>query len=45
MFFESQEVARLSVPLAQHASAVHAYDVTAALTYVKDAIVLPSYLS
>ena len=35
-FFQSREVESLSGSLAQSASAVHAYDVSAALTYVKD---------
>ncbi|MGI5190270.1 strictosidine synthase [Promicromonospora sp. CA-289599] len=42
-FFESPEVARLSDVLAPHASAVHAYEVTDALTYVKDGKELPHY--
>ncbi|WP_219816398.1 hypothetical protein [Arthrobacter sp. 4R501] len=42
-FFESPEVKSLSDPLASFASAVHAYDVSAALTYVKDARILPHY--
>ena len=43
-FFESPEVKSLSDPLASVASAVHAYDVSAALTYVKDGRILPRYL-
>ena len=42
-FFESREVKSLSDPMASFASAVHAYDVSAALTYVKDARTLPHY--
>ncbi|WP_309108359.1 strictosidine synthase [Arthrobacter sp.] len=42
-FFRSSTVRSLSVPLASVASAVHAYDVTAALTYVKDGRILPHY--
>jgi hypothetical protein len=42
-FFESSTVRNLSVPLTSVASAVHAYDVTAALTYVKDGRILPHY--
>lgn len=42
-FFESPEVKSLSGPLASFASAVHAYDVSAALTYVKDGRILPHY--
>ena len=42
-FFEGPELARLSDALAPYASAAHAYDVTDALTYVKDGKVLPHY--
>ena len=42
-FFESREIERLSGTLAPYASAIHAYDVSEALTYVKDGTVLPSY--
>ena len=35
------EVAGLSRALAPFASAIHAYDVSAALTYVKDGAILP----
>ena len=42
-FFGSSTVRDLSGPLASVASAVHAYDVTAALTYVKDGRILPHY--
>jgi hypothetical protein len=42
-FFTSPEVASLSDALAPFASAVHAYDVTDALTYVKDGKELPHY--
>lgn len=42
-FFESRKIATLSGELARYASAVHAYDVSAALTYVKDGAILPHY--
>lgn len=42
-FFESSTVRDLSGPLASVASAAHAYDVAAALTYVKDGRILPHY--
>ena len=42
-FLKSREVQSLSGPLSFHASAVHAYDVAAALTYVKDGHILPKY--
>jgi hypothetical protein len=42
-FFASDTVRDLSERLTPFASAIHAYDVTAALTYVKDARVLPHY--
>lgn len=42
-FFESTESERLSQMLAPVASAIHAYDVSAALTYVQDGRVLPHY--
>ena len=42
-FFSSGAVAKSSDRLAEFASAVHAYDVTAALTYVKNGEVLPHY--
>lgn len=42
-FFESSTVRNLSDPLALVASAVHAYNVTAALTYVKEGRILPHY--
>lgn len=41
--FESSTVRNLSDPLASVASAVHAYNVTAALTYVKEGRILPHY--
>jgi hypothetical protein len=40
-FFESDEIATLSDDLSTYASAVHAYDLSAALTYVKDGVILP----
>ena len=42
-FFESPEVQGLSGHLASFASAVHAYEVSSALTYVKDGFILPHY--
>jgi hypothetical protein len=42
-FFASDLVTGLSQALAENTSAVHAYDVAAALTYVKNGKVLPHY--
>jgi len=42
-FFHSPEIESLSNTLAPLTSAIHAYDVSAALTYVKDGTVLPHY--
>jgi hypothetical protein len=42
-FFGSGEIATLSGKLPEFVSAVHAYEVTEALTYVKDGKVLPHY--
>ena len=42
-FFDSDEITTLSDDLSLFASGVHAYDVTAALTYVKDGVILPHY--
>ena len=42
-FFGSGEIATLAVRLPEFVSAVHAYEVTEALTYVKDGRVLPHY--
>jgi hypothetical protein len=42
-FFGSGEIATLSGKLSEFVSAVHAYEVTDALTYVKDGSVLPHY--
>jgi hypothetical protein len=42
-FFESRAIGGLSAELGRFASAVHAYDVSAALTYVKDGTILPHY--
>lgn len=42
-FFESRAIGGLSTELGRFASAVHAYDVSAALTYVKDGAILPHY--
>jgi hypothetical protein len=42
-FFERREIATLSSKMPEFVSAVHAYEVTEALTYVKDGKVLPHY--
>ena len=42
-FFEGTDIKQLSQTLARVASAIHAYDVSAALTFVKDGKVLPHY--
>lgn len=42
-FFKSPELERLSYALAPSVSAVHAYEVSEALTYVKDGAALPHY--
>jgi len=42
-FFGSEEIATLSGRLPEFVSAVHAYEVSEALTYVKDGKVLPHY--
>lgn len=42
-FFEGDEITTLSRRLSDVASAVHAYDVSEALTYVKEGRVLPNY--
>jgi len=42
-FFDSVEIAKLSDELPTFASAVHAYEVSEALTYVRDGEVLPHY--
>lgn len=42
-FFDSEEISTLSDRLSAVASAVHAYEVSEALTYVKDGKVLPHY--
>ncbi len=42
-FFEGTDIEQLSQTLAPVASAIHAYDVYAALTYVKDGQILPHY--
>jgi hypothetical protein len=44
-FFGSAEIATLSGKLPEFVSAVHAYEVTEALTYVMDGKVLPHYLT
>jgi hypothetical protein len=43
-FFDGAEIATLSGKLPEFVSAVHAYEVTEALTYVKDGKVLPHHL-
>jgi hypothetical protein len=42
-FFGGEEITTLSERLSGVVSAVHAYEVTAALTYVKDGVILPRY--
>jgi hypothetical protein len=42
-FFEGTDIKQLSQTLAPVASAIHAYDVTSALTYVKNGNILPHY--
>jgi hypothetical protein len=42
-FFAGEGITTLSDELSGFASAVHAYDVSAALTYVKDGVILPHY--
>jgi hypothetical protein len=42
-FFHGREIESLSNMLAPLTSAIHAYDVAAALTYVKDGTILPHY--
>ncbi|KXF54838.1 strictosidine synthase [Rhodococcus sp. SC4] len=42
-FFESREIGGLSGTLAPVVSAIHAYEVSEALTYVKDGTILPHY--
>lgn len=44
-FFGSAEIATLSDKLPEFVSAVHAYQVTEALTYVKDGKVLPHFMA
>jgi hypothetical protein len=41
-FFHGREIESLSNTLARVTSAIHAYDVSAALTYVKDGTILPN---
>ena len=43
-FFDSREITTLSDPLSEFASAIHAYEVSEALTYVRDGRVLPDYV-
>jgi hypothetical protein len=42
-FFASEEIATLSAKFPEFVSAVHAYEVSEALTYVKDGKILPHY--
>lgn len=42
-FFESRRLGSLAAELARHASAVHAYQVAKALTFVRDGAILPHY--
>jgi hypothetical protein len=42
-FFAGEEITTLSNRLSGFTSGVHAYDVSAALTYVKDGVILPYY--
>lgn len=42
-FLASDELARASSQLSPRVSAIHAYDVTAALTFVRDGAILPTY--
>ena len=42
-FFHGREIEGLSNTLAPITSAIHAYDVSAALTYVKNGTILPHY--
>ena len=42
-FFDGDEITTLSRPLSDVASAVHAYEVSDALTYVKEGRILPNY--
>jgi hypothetical protein len=42
-FFGSGEIATLSGRLPEYVSAVHAYEVTEALTFVQDGKILPHY--
>ena len=42
-FFHGREIESLSSTLAPLTSAIHAYDVSTALTYVKDGTILPHY--
>ena len=42
-FFAGDAVARLSTALPAYVSAVHGYEVSAALTYVRNGVILPAY--
>jgi len=42
-FFGSGEIATLSIKLPEYVSAVHAYEVAEALTFVQDSKILPHY--
>jgi hypothetical protein len=41
--YESRQLGNLSNELGRFASAVHAYEVSAALTFVRDGTILPHY--
>jgi len=43
-FFDSDELAKASDGLSEFASAIHAYEVSEALTYVSEGRVLPDYV-
>jgi hypothetical protein len=43
VFFHGREIESLTNTLAPLTSAIHAYDVSAALTYVEDGTILPHY--
>ncbi|RZS68270.1 hypothetical protein EV187_0697 [Agromyces ramosus] len=43
-FFDGHGITTLSDPLSEFASAIHAYDVSEALTYVREGHVLPDYV-
>lgn len=43
-FFDSDEVRAMSGPLSEFASAIHAYEMSDALTYVRDGRILPDHV-